>query len=251
MNTIAITTTNNTLAKKAQHLAAQLNIEYVSTDNTTHTYLLILTPDHLALQKTSDKKTKPFYIDFLAGKIRYRCQQASLRKELLAKALGASPRDALSIVDATAGLGRDSFILATLGFEVTLIERSPIIHALLNDALTRAKLAPETATAAERLHLVHADAITWLQAPKNNPDIVYLDPMFPEKQKSAANKKEMVILQDLLGKDLDADVLFETALTCGARRIVVKRPRLAENIANRKPNFSMLGKSSRFDVYLT
>jgi 16S rRNA (guanine1516-N2)-methyltransferase len=213
-------------------------------------YQLILTPDHLTLQKTGDKKSKPFYIDFLAGKMRYRCQQASLKKELLAKALGASPRDALLIVDATAGIGRDSFILATLGFEITLIERSPIIHALLDDAINRAKLNPATEAAANRLHLIHTDAIIWLQQASNKPDIVYLDPMFPEKQKTAATKKEMVILQDLLGKDLDADLLFQTALTCGARRIVVKRPRLAENIANHKPNYSLLGKSSRFDVYL-
>lgn len=216
----------------------------------THSYQLIHTPDHLALQKIGDKKTKPFYIDFLAGKMRYRCQQASLKKELLAKALGAHPRDSLSIVDATAGIGRDSFILATLGFEITLIERSSIIYALLNDALNRAKQNSATIAAATRLHLINADAITWLKQTPNKPDIVYLDPMFPEKQKSAANKKEMVILQDLLGKDLDADLLFQAALTCGARRVVVKRPRLAENIANHKPSYSLTGKSSRFDVYL-
>lgn len=250
--TIAISTTETTLIDQARQLAAQLRLDFVDNPHThSYSYLLILTPTHLALQKTDDKKLKPFYIDFLSGKIRYRYQQASRRNELLAKALGVSPKEQPMIVDATAGMGRDSFILASLGYNVTMLERSPIVHALLSDALARAQQAPEVASIANRLSIIHIDAIHWLQHPPKTPDVVYLDPMFPEKQKSASSKKEMVILQDLLGGDPDASQLFIAAQTCGAKRIVVKRPRLAEKIVDQEPNFTLSGNSSRFDIYLT
>lgn len=249
---IGITTTDESLSNQAQQLAKQLHLPfYDSATNNEINFLLLLTPDYLGIQSTRDKKTKPFYIDFLSGKLRYRYQHASLRKELLAKALGTSPKDHPAVIDATAGLGRDSFLLASLGYEITMIERSPIVYALLSDALARARKDPLVAPIAERLHPIQADAIHWLQHPPSIPDIVYLDPMFPEKQKSAASKKEMTILQTLLGNDPDADQLFQAALACGAKRIVVKRPRLAEKIGDLAPNFTLLGSSSRFDIYLT
>lgn len=191
----------------------------------------------------------PFHIDFLSDKMLYRISQASLRKELLARAIGLRPRENPTIVDATAGLGRDSFILAALGYNVTLLERSPALYAMLSDALQRAKAHPKTAGIVDRMHLIHADAIEWLprQAPFN---VIYLDPMFPERKKSALVKKEMIILQDIIGKDADSIHLFELAITCATHRVVVKRPRLAANISQIKPNFSLTGKSSRFDIYL-
>lgn len=253
---VAVAATQPEQQAQAEQLAARLQLDYLShlTDAPIlHDYLLLLTPDYLGLQKTGEKQS-PFYIDFLSGKLYYRSQQAGLRKELLARAMGLRPKEAPRIVDATAGLGRDSFILAVLGFEVTLIERSGILHALLDDAIKRARQASHMVSVMDRLHLIQADAIHWLQATSTTlpkPDIIYLDPMFPLRQKSASVKKEMVILQDLLGKDEDADSLFELALTCAARRVVVKRPRLANAIDQRLPNFSLTGKSSRFDIYLS
>lgn len=196
------------------------------------------------------KKIVPFYIDFTSGKMRYRLQHAGLKSELLARALGCKPRDNPIIIDATAGLGRDSFILASLGFNVTMLERSPILYAMLLDALNRAAQDPMTAPIVKRLTLIQADAIEWLKSPEFKPDVIYLDPMFPERQKSASSKKEMAFLQELLGTDNNSHDLFAAALACGAKRIVVKRPRLAAEIAGRAPNFSLKGKSSRFDVYL-
>jgi 16S rRNA (guanine1516-N2)-methyltransferase len=194
-------------------------------------------------------------IDFTSGSMRYRVKHASLKKELLAKALGVKPRDNPVIIDATAGLGRDSFILASLGFKVTMLERSPVLFNLLTDALKRAAQDPVMAPVIARLTLVQADAISWLSSPTfkqaYHPDVIYLDPMFPERQKSASSKKEMVFLQELLGTDKDTEELFKAAFACGTPRIVVKRPRLAESIASWiKPNFSLEGKSSRFDVYI-
>jgi 16S rRNA (guanine1516-N2)-methyltransferase len=223
------------------------------TDQTNkHEYQLIVTPDYTGLQQTDDPTSPPFYIDFLSGKMGYRSQHASLRKELLARTIGFSPRVNPTIIDATAGLGRDSFILASLGFHVTMIERSPLLFALLQDALNRAHQDHRIAPIAARLKLIHADAKEWLptHAAQYQPQVIYLDPMFPERKKSAAVKKEMVILQDILGKDMDAEPLFEAAFSCATHRVVVKRPRLAATITALAPSFSMTGKSSRFDIYL-
>lgn len=250
--TIAVTSLAPSKTASAQQMAAAFNLTWLDAPDfhdQTYSYYLVATPDYWGLQSSKEKRFAPFYIDFLSGKMLHRSEQAGLRKELLGRAMGCHPRDNPSIIDTTAGLGRDSFILARLGFTITALERSPILYLLLNDALQRAKQNLRLAPIIERIHLIHTDATTWLT--QHKADIIYLDPMFPERQKSASVKKEMVILQELLGKDEDADVLFNLALTCATRRVVVKRPRLAAAIDARSANFSLPGKSSRFDVYLT
>jgi 16S rRNA (guanine1516-N2)-methyltransferase len=163
--------------------------------------------------------------------------------------MGLKSHSTPKILDATAGLGRDSFILASLGFEITLLERSPIIHALLEDGIKRAGADAETAPIVERMHLIQTDAIHWMQT--HAPfDIIYLDPMFPERNKSALVKKEMRIFQDVIGDDADANALLTAALACATKRVVVKRPRLAAYLAELTPSFSQTGSSSRFDIYL-
>lgn len=233
----------------AEKLAAQLHLPYLTDIENKYDYLLIYTSQYLGLHKKGEDIEKPFHIDFLSSKILYRIQQASLRKELLARAMGMHPSEHPVIVDTTAGLGRDSFILASLGYHVTLIERSPILHALLTDAMERAKKNIKISPIIERMNLIHANSIEWLST-QNKVDIIYLDPMFPERKKSASVKKEMVVLQYLLGKDTDSEQLFQLALSCATHRIVVKRPRLAESLAHHTPNFSLTGKNSRFDIYL-
>jgi 16S rRNA (guanine1516-N2)-methyltransferase len=250
----AITATANEQYPAAEKLAHELNCPLVSHPESgaaaDYDYLLVYTPAYLGLHKTSEKYLSPFYIDFLSGKLLYRSAQAGLKKELLARALGMHPRENPRIIDATAGLGRDSFILASLGFHITLLERSSILYALLSDAIARAQQHPQTAAIVQRMQLIQANSIEWL--PEHpHADIIYLDPMFPSRKKSASVKKEMVVLQNLLGRDMDCNQLFNLALACAARRVVVKRPRLAETISSSiKPNFSLLGKSSRFDCYL-
>jgi len=191
-------------------------------------------------------------IDFLTGKTAYRARHASRRNELLARAISISPRDNPLIIDATAGLGRDSFILASLGYRVILLERSPVLHQLLLEALERAKTEADIAPIIARMTLIHADAIEWLRNKSYPclPDVIYIDPMFPERKKSAAVKKDMIALQELLGADEDSADLFQAAIDCAKRRVVVKRPRVAQNISNRAPDYSLKGNSSRFDVYL-
>jgi len=238
---------------RAQKLAANLTLPLLASphdDSLPYDYLLVVTPDYVGLQAVADKRFAPFYINFLSETLIYRLNQASLRKELIARAMGCKPSQAPRIVDATAGLGRDSFILAALGFSVVLIERSGIIHALLADAMERASLNPDYAPIIQRMVLIKADAKDWLSAQSSHPDIIYLDPMFPERKKSASVKKEMVTFKNVLGTDPDSDELLQLALTCAAHRVVVKRPRLAANIGEKPPNFSLTGKNSRFDIYL-
>lgn len=245
---IAVTTSIFDLQSYAEKLAQQLNLPLVMPDlSLQYDNLLILSQAGLGLQSQHGQSL--LTVDFLSKAMRYRSQQASLRHEMVAKALGLKNHAQPKIVDATAGLGRDSFIVASLGFEIQLIERSPIIHALLQDGLQRALQDPEMAPIVQRMHLVHADAIAWLKD-HEAPDVIYLDPMFPERKKSALNKKEMRIFHDLVGAEQDDAVLFNLALAAARHRVVVKRPRLAPALAGRNPSFCLSGRSNRFDVYL-
>lgn len=246
---IAIKTAPN-LLKTAQSLAEQLRLPFAS-DKDDSDYWLWVTPEHLCIQDAAER-FKPFFVDFLAEKITFRRKQATVKTEPLAQALGvkkqSDPRP--SVIDATAGLAQDSFILASLGFEITLLERSPLIHALLSDGIARATQDETLAPIMQRLQLIHADAISYLANLNERPDIIYLDPMFPERKKSALSSKAMQLLQPLVGKDPDANQLVKIALACAKKRVVVKRPRLAEPLANLEPSYSLTGSSSRFDIYI-
>lgn len=244
---IAVFTSYPDCFSKAKALAEALSLSLVSDEQNDYDFLLILTPDYLGLKKTGSK-SHPLHIDFLSGKLSFRRKQIGLRKEALARALGLKANTQPTIVDATAGLAQDSFILACLGFRVTLLERSPIIHALVEDGIRRGAKDP----AVERLRLIRADAVSWLKNCKNaeRPDLIYLDPMFPERKKSALTKETMRLLHEIVGDDPDADRLLPAALSCAKQRIVVKRPRLAPSLEGPAPSFSLTGSSSRFDVYL-
>jgi 16S rRNA (guanine1516-N2)-methyltransferase len=248
-HTIAITTNSGTLITKAQKLATTLNLPFVNDFTTQYDYLLLVTPDYIGLQDTQ-QRFKPIYVDFLAKKITLRRKQASFKKEPMAQALGLRKKSALPpfLIDATAGLGQDSFILASLGLEVTMLERSPILHILLEDGLNRAQQDLLVAPIIGRMHLVKADAITYLA--NCEPDLIYLDPMFSERKKSALNCKEMQYLQAVVGQDFDANQLLKTALACAHKRVVIKRPRLATPLVETKPTYSLTGSSCRFDVYV-
>lgn len=241
------------LEEPAIALAQQLNLPFTLSLQARYDYLLVMTPDYIGLQKTKGSQL-PLYVDFLSGKKSYRSQHTSLKNETLARAMGLKGKTNPRIIDATGGLAGDAFVLAGLGFAVTLLERSSIIYALVEDGIRRAHKDRRTIATVNRLHLVHTDAISWLQQLKvfERPEIIYLDPMFPERKKSALPRREMLILHDIVGEDSDADVLLKAALTCATKRVVVKRPRLAARlVADPAPSFSLSGSSSRFDVYVT
>ena len=169
----------------------------------------------------------------------------------VAKAVGLQKtRAALHIVDATAGLGQDAFVLASLGCTVTLFERNPVIHALLADGLARAALNVDCAAIVERMRLLEGSSIEWLARPGTEAaDVVYLDPMFPHRDKSALVKKEMQVFRTIVGDDEDSAQLLAAALERARYRVVVKRPRKASAIEGAEPTTRIEGKSSRYDVY--
>lgn len=173
------------------------------------------------------------------------------RGQDLPKAAGFAKGFTPTIVDATAGLGRDAFLLASLGAEVTLIERSPQVYARLAEAIATARAAdPATAAAAERMTLLHGDARELLAG--LSPDVVTVDPMHPERTSSALVKKDMRTLRDLVGTDPDQLELMTAALAAARKRVVLKWPRKVPPMPGlRAPSHQIIGKTLRYDVFMT
>ncbi|PMR70065.1 class I SAM-dependent methyltransferase [Halomonas heilongjiangensis] len=196
----------------------------------------------------------PLAVDFVAGRAAHRRHFGGGRGQLIARACGLGKGVTPSVVDATAGLGRDAFVLASLGAEVLMVERVAAIFALLEDGVARALADPETAGIAARMHLARGDATRELDALVAeggvSPQVVHLDPMFPHRDKSALVKKEMRLFRVLAGDDGDAPRLLEAALDVATHRVVVKRPRQAPPIAGPAPRHVIEGKTSRYDLYV-
>lgn len=214
--------------------------------------LLRLTDERLELQQLGTDAPGPVFVDFVAGAMGHRRRFGGGRSQLVAKAVGIKKNKMPSIVDATAGLGRDSFILSMLGCQVGMIERSPVVAALLADGMQRALLDIEVVDVIQRMTLQIGDARQCLLQLKEEqrPDVVYVDPMHPERTKAAAVKKEMRLFRELVGIDADDSELLQAALQVAKKRVVVKRPRKAMVIDGPKPSLVYEGKSTRFDVYL-
>ncbi|MDM8566106.1 class I SAM-dependent methyltransferase [Candidatus Halobeggiatoa sp. HSG11] len=226
------------LLQLATKLATRFNLPLVDTPD--FPFLLHLTEQRLELH---NQKTGPVYVDFVNGKLGYRNKHGGGRKQPLAKAIGLKHGNNPTVLDATAGLGRDAFILANLGCQVQMVERSPVIAALLYDGLQRLGNPAN-------LQLIHQDAQNYLPISSPKPDIIYLDPMFPHRKKSALVKKEMQILQTIIGADTDAINLLTIALNYANKRVVVKRPKWATAINNVTPTFCINNVNTRFDIYL-
>ncbi|HEY0721204.1 MAG TPA: class I SAM-dependent methyltransferase [Gammaproteobacteria bacterium] len=215
-------------------------------------FFLLLSDEHLALCQSGEDAPGPVFVDFVSGAAAHRRKFGGGKGQPIAKAAGFGKGKVPAIIDATAGLGRDAFVFASLGSEVWMIERSPVVAALLEDGLHRALAADETAPIAQRMHLLSGDAATLLSglASTVRPDVIYLDPMFPPREKSALVKKEMRLFQQLIGADRDADSLLPLALKVARDRVVVKRPDYAPWLDERKPTLSFETKKNRFDVYV-
>jgi len=260
MTTIAISADKGIPKIQLDQLSQQTSLPLLN-NKITADYLLHITTEHLELQKLDHKSTKKskkplaIFADFTGGKAQYRRLHGGGKGQDLAKAIGLNKIKEPRVLDLTAGMGADAFVLASLGCNITMIERNPIVHALLQDALERAKLNidKDLQRILKNLTLLKNDASQYLEQLTDNalPDVIYLDPMFPEKNKSAQVKKEMQFFHDIVGSDNDSETVFLKALSKAQKRIVVKRPRLAKNISAKiKPNFVISGKSTRYDIYL-
>ncbi len=235
-------------------LARRLNLPIQHPETTDADYLLVLTPERLELRTTGTTTASAVYVDFSGGRARHRRLHGGGRRQALARAVGLRPGYRPRIVDATAGLGRDAFVLASLGCTVRLVERSPIVCALLADGVRRAAQDPEIGPwVQERMSWVEADSLDYLRdlTGRARPDVVYLDPMYPERKKSALVKKELRVLRDLVGPEPDAMPLLELACSTATRRVVVKRPRTAPPLTTQPAaNTTVCSLNTRYDIYL-
>ena len=208
----------------------------------------------LVLEGDPGRFGQPLAVDFTAGRAAHRRRFGGGRGQLIARACGFTQGVTPAVVDATAGLGRDAFVLASLGARVLMMERVAAIFALLEDGLARALADAETAEIAMRMQLVHGDAARDLEARVAEsgfaPQVIHLDPMFPHREKSALVKKEMRLFRTLAGDDADAPRLLEAALDVATHRVVVKRPRKAPPIEGPAPRHVIEGKTSRYDLYV-
>ncbi len=246
-HSIAVAAAEPGLQARATALAEELSLPTLAQLPEPLARLLI-TSERLELRACGPDAPGAIAVDFAAGGLRYRRRGG--HNEPLGRAVGVGKWQDLSVVDATAGLGRDSFVLADLGCRVTLLEREAPVYALLRDGLARGRAGddPWVADVCGRMHLLQADARQWLA--DHSPDVVYLDPMFPARRKSARVKKDMWLFQQLLEANDPADGLLEAALAAARKRVVVKRPARETPLAGREPGFVIPGKTVRFDVYL-
>jgi len=187
-----------------------------------------------------DRDGRKFQIDFMNDSRNYRRKKSGLKKELISRALGGG-RFGLDVLDLSAGLGIDSVFLTQLGYRVTALERHPLIYLCLQQALEQ---CPNSA-----LKFMHADAAQFLKSQPGPFRVIYFDPMFPDKKKSALPKQEMVFFREMVGDDADAQEVLHAALSAvGVERIVVKRP-VSAPVLFGQPQSVFEGKLVRFDVY--
>ncbi len=213
-------------------------------------FVLCWRDEQLSLMSLASNAPGALAIDFTAPALQHRALDG-LTRQGLGKAIGLKKKPLPRILDATAGLGSDAFLLASAGCEVSMLERSGIVHALLDDALRRARAHTGSAVkaTAERMVLQRED---FLVAPfaADSFDVVYLDPMFPAEKKSARSGKGMYLLQELLGIDCMEEDMLVKARKVARKRVVVKRGKRSGFLAESRPDISFKGSSSRFDVYL-
>ena len=234
---------------KAQELARRLSLD-VSSTRTNDKLQLLISEANIAV--TAPGLGNPIWIDFTQGKNAHRRQFGGGRGQALAKAVGLKKGATPTILDATAGYGRDAYVLATLGCQITLIERNPILATLLEDAIRRAQADPETQEVALHMQLIHHNTTDYLTqlSPEHYPDVIYIDPMYPNRQKAALVKKEMQLLHQLIGPDTDSSELLKTARKIARKRVVIKRPKSATIIDQQKPNTAVESKNTRYDIYV-
>ena len=222
---------------------------------------LLLEATGLSLQLHDCRKPLTIGVCFHEGRADHRRRYGGGRSQMLVRAIGLHRKQDLAVVDATAGMGGDSFVLATSGASVTMLERSAVLALMLEDALYLARVSgrsEELKPVLDRMALVVGEACEQIPLlPEKSAQVIYLDPMFPERRKTAEVKKEMRVLHRLLNqaaqsveqREAEERELLQSALDHAYYRVVVKRPRLAPPLPGPEPGFSLDGKSTRYDIY--
>ena len=233
----------------AQQLALKLNCPSVRRAvDASSSVVLFVDHDDLWLQQQALEQVSPVRVDFASPGLQHR--RRSGQNELLGRAVGVKGGERPSVLDATAGLGRDAYVLADLGCAVTLIERSDVLALMLQQALDRASISAISSVqlAASRMRLQLGDSRDYKPTQET---VIYLDPMFTDRRSSAAVKKDLSVLQALHGNvDNEDEQLLAWAMAQPVRRVVVKRSIKSPPLDGRKPSHTIKGKAVRFDVYV-
>ncbi len=244
---LAVVAENNSYINEAKRLSERLNLSFISEDTNRLSELLLLSVGSQGLSLVGSST-------FIRGdfeRMIKRIKQPNLNRELLVKAAKLKTNGTIPIaIDATAGLGEDSLLLSAAGFHVRMYENDRIIAALLNDALNRAKKNSDLKDIISRMELIEDDSISAMLSQQNSPDIIYLDPMFPQRKKSALVKKKFQLLQMLESPCVKERELFCAAIEAHPRKVIVKRPFSGAYLDNRKPQYSLKGSSIRYDCYV-
>ncbi|MFT4826485.1 MAG: 16S rRNA (guanine1516-N2)-methyltransferase [Halioglobus sp.] len=258
MISVAVAATNPAFEDQAITLASKLGLQLLASQISPQSVqvpdiILFVSAQGLSLQATGKNAPGPISVEFGSPSMRHR--RRSGQNEMLGRAVGAGKKARLQVLDATAGLGRDSFVMADLGCCVSLCERQPIIGELLADGLRAARQASDEwlRSVSQRIEIFPGDARELDSTLLQTIEVIYLDPMFPARNKSASVKKEMALFQSLLDEtesESDADDLLQWSLEQDVARVVVKRPAKAPNLAERTPAHTIAGKSVRYDVYV-
>lgn len=233
-------------------------VEHNPKDLPSDQFVLAIEADNsIALHFTGRGSPKPIRVDFLTGATAHRRQFGGGKSQLIAKAVGIKTRFRPHVLDLTAGLGQDAFVLATLGCTMSLVERVGVVFHLLKDGLDRGLLSEDynLRSIISNMTLANQNALDYLKT-ESSVDVIYLDPMFPEREKKAKVKKGMTAFHSIVGEDNDAGELLALALTKAKYRVVIKRPRKALSLAQQYPLLDLPeaglvieGKSSRYDIY--
>ena len=264
---------------RAELLSPELNLPILPLEQLSEMvegFALIVDELGLSLQLLGKKAPGPVRCDFVGGAAKHRRLYGGGKGQDIAKAVGLNHSGFKpQILDLTAGLGRDGFVLASLGASVLMLERHSVVFALLDDGLTRAREQvlvqagandkstdkDDLADILNRINSINHDANSYLKRLRVHPsvdgdsqdviypDVVYIDPMFPAREKSGKVKKEMQLFHQLVGTDDDSATLLPLALQVARYRVVVKRSAHASFLGEQKPGYSLKGKSTRFDIY--
>jgi len=248
---VAILTLERSLQDRACALSRQLDIPLAEPADQGERLLLELSTQGLSLVLVDGRQPLRMRVDFLSTRMQRRLQAGMAAREALTRAVGANKQPGLQVLDATAGFGRDSSILAAAGCKVVATERHPVVAALLADGLLRALESPDLPTPAwtKQIELQCIDACEFMANNQNmRLDVIYLDPMFAIPGRRALPKKSMQLLDRLTAKG-DPDMLLATAERHARARVVVKRPLKGPFLGGSRPSFSLPGRSCRFDVY--
>lgn len=178
-----------------------------------------------------------------------RLKHNNLSHEALIKAaLRKEKKEHPTAIDGTAGLGEDSLLLAAAGFSVTLCEHNPVIAALLKDTLARARTIPELEPVVSRMTVYEGSSLTCFASLSTPPDVILLDPMFPERKKKSKVKEKLQLIQKLESPCTEETELLNAAIATRAPKIIIKRPAKGPWLAGKKPSYAVEGKVIRYDV---